>query len=161
MATPVADSRPYFGFRSDGAMADSPLQQHRKTTALIEALVRRRRDTDQPPASFVPVIRAADCEAAFRCLTAWEALDDASRWSCAPTGSSAEEAIKRCGRGAGGPTSKLGWYRHEWREPRASEGHSHVTGPPPSFLAALSGVGSGAPAPPQLPAEIEAAREDF
>lgn len=115
------ETTPFYGFSSDGSTAKTEHMVHRITDNAVRSLVQRRQAGRETPKSCADQIEVLGASQAFRNLEQWRTLADPLDWPTAQTATSAEEAVKRCGRGPGSKTRKLGWYGSEWREARTGE----------------------------------------
>ena len=87
-------------FRADGSHDDDAmLGQRGPVDSFIRALVRDRRRGRLTPGQASNAINATSYSGAFPSVAQWATLEV---WSCAWTGSAAEEAVKREGRGVDG-----------------------------------------------------------
>lgn len=117
--TDSPDRETFLGFTSSGSVAWDPGSVHQITTNLVQSLVRAR--DFHSPASICRLIRDSPCQDAFPCLNLWETLTSRDSWRLAPTSTSAEEAVKRQGRGPRGHWEDGLWLR---KTPQ------HATSPP-------------------------------
>lgn len=129
----IAPSAPG-AFRADGSFdPEAPLSARGSVDSLVRALVNRRREGRLAPEEAARVIEAANAQAAFPNLTQWANIHSlvdlgAATWPLAWTGSSAEEAVKRAGRGSEGHWCGELWLQTSERD-CSSPGHRAVRDP--------------------------------
>jgi len=126
-------------FLSDGSWSETAELRHRgHIHALVTALCRQRRDGRLGLQLAAHAIEAANAQVAFPNFREWA---EREHWALAPTSTSAEEAVKREGRGEKGH-----WCGQRWMPGSASDcqeiRHRAVACPPESKAALEAMFGS-------------------
>lgn len=122
-------------FRSDGSYdPEAPLERRGHLDGLVRALVAQRRRGELSLALAARAIEAANALAAFPNSGQWEGCD---HWSLAVYSTSAEETVKREGRGV----AVQHWCGQRWTaglESACREPRHRPTAPDPGFLDRLT-----------------------
>jgi len=136
-------------FLTDGSFFEAGEMHHRgHIDGLVRALVRQRREASLSLELACRAIRAANATKAFTCVAFWERAEE---WSLVPCSTSAEEAVKREGRGADGHWCGQRWI--EGRETKCSDPIHRTMGNPREVIQQLSsalGVSVDEDVPPPL-----------